>query len=134
MRYIADHPLLGAGFGTFTNSGGQSPLHNYVSGSWVDAVSHGHNGYLQVLVTIGGIGFVLTLVAAMVAPLARFWTLDRQEEDAFRPMLLALFVFAILHNFMESDFLEGDAPTWAALLLTIAALNSNAKAHSLTSR
>jgi len=35
---------------------------------------------------------------------------------------------------MESDFLEGDAPTWAALLLTIAALNSNAKAHSLTSR
>jgi O-antigen ligase len=100
----------------------------------VDAVSHGHNGYLQVLVTIGGIGFVLTLLAAMVAPLIRFWPLDHQEEDAFKPMLLALFVFAILHNFMESDFLEGDAPTWAALLLTIAALNSNAKAHSLTSR
>jgi len=134
LRYIADHPLLGAGFGTFTNSGGQSPLHNYVSGSWVDAVSHGHNGYLQVLVTIGGIGFGLTLLAAMVAPLVRFWSLDHQEEDAFKPMLLALFVFAILHNFMESDFLEGDAPTWAALLLTVAALNANARRHSLTSR
>jgi exopolysaccharide production protein ExoQ len=134
LRYIADHPLLGAGFGTFTNSGGQSPLHNYVSGSWVDAVSHGHNGYLQVLVTIGGIGFGLTLLAAIVAPLGRLWALDHQEEDAFKPMLLALFVFAILHNFMESDFLEGDAPTWAALLLTVAALNSNARMHSLTSR
>ena len=139
LRYIADHPFLGAGFGTFTNTGGQSPLHNYVSGSWVDAVSHGHNGYLQVLVTIGGIGFVLTLLAALVAPLARFWALDRPEEDAFKPMLLALFVFAILHNFMESDFLEGDAPTWAALVLAIAALNCRAqtdslKAHSLTSR
>jgi exopolysaccharide production protein ExoQ len=134
LRYIADHPLLGAGFGTFTNSGGQSPLHNYVSGSWVDAVSHGHNGYLQVLVTIGGIGFALTLLAAMGAPLRRFWALDHQEQDAFKPMLLALFVFAILHNFMESDFLEGDAPTWAALLLIIAALNAGARRYSLTSR
>jgi exopolysaccharide production protein ExoQ len=134
LRYIADHPLLGAGFGTFTNSGGQSPLHDYVSGSWVDAVSHGHNGYLQVLVTIGGVGFVLTLLAALVMPLRRLWVLDRQEQNAFKPMLLALFVFAILHNFMESDFLEGDAPSWAALLLTIAALNANARWHSLTSR
>ena len=48
----------------------QSPLHNYVSGSWVDAVSHGHNGYLQVLVTIGGVGFVLTMLA-LVAGAAR---------------------------------------------------------------
>jgi len=57
LRYIADHPLLGAGFGTFTDTKAQSPLHNYVSGSWVDAVSHGHNGYLQVLVTIGYLRF-----------------------------------------------------------------------------
>lgn len=134
LRYIADHPLLGAGFGTFTNSGGQSPLHNYVSGSWVDAVSHGHNGYLQVLVTIGGTGFTLTLLAALMAPLGRLWALDHQEQDAIKPMLLALFVFAVLHNFMESDFLEGDAPTWAALLLTIAALNASARRRSLTSR
>lgn len=134
LRYIADHPLLGAGFGTFTNSGGQSPLHDYVSGSWVDAVSHGHNGYLQVFVTIGGVGFALTLLAALLAPLRRFWALDRQEGDGLKPLLLALFVFVILHNFMESDFLEGDAPTWAALLLTIAALNAGARLHSLTRR
>ncbi|HEX4026188.1 MAG TPA: O-antigen ligase [Rhizomicrobium sp.] len=134
LRYIADHPLLGAGFGTFSNSGSQSPLHNYVSGSWVDAVSHGHNGYLQVLVTIGGVGFALTMLAALIAPLNRFWTLDRPDGDGFKPMLMALFVFAILHNFMESDFLEGDAPSWAALLLVIAGLNSSARLYSLTRR
>ena len=43
-------------------------------------------------------------------------------------MLFALFVFALLHNFMESDFLEGDGGTWAALLLVIAALNSPRRA------
>jgi len=123
LRYIGDHPLLGSGFGTFTNTKSQSPLHNYVSGSWVDAVSHGHNGFLQVLVTIGGIGFGLLVLAVIVMPLRRFWTLERDDID-FKAMLFAIFVFAILHNFMESDFLEGDGPTWAALLLTIAALNA----------
>ncbi|MFO1247061.1 MAG: O-antigen ligase family protein [Alphaproteobacteria bacterium] len=132
LRYIADHPLLGSGFGTFTDTKSQSPLHNYVSGSWVDAVSHGHNGYLQVLVTIGGIGFALVVIAAMIAPMRRFWTLDR--GDNFKPMLMALFVFAILHNFMESDFLEGDGVTWVSLLLVIAALNALARRHSLTGR
>jgi exopolysaccharide production protein ExoQ len=132
LRYIPDHPLLGAGFGTFTDTRSQSPLHNYVGGSWVDAVSHGHNGYLQVLVTIGSIGFVLAMLALLAAPVRRFWTLD-WEESAFKPMLLALFAFAILHNFMESDFLEGDGVIWASLLLVIAALNSNVR-HTLRGR
>jgi O-antigen ligase len=123
LRYIADHPLLGAGFGTFTNTKSQSPLHNYVSGSWVDAVSHGHNGYLQVLVTIGGIGFALLMIATVIVPAIHFWRLNREDED-HKPLLFALFVFAVLHNLMESDFLEGDGATWTALLLVIAALNS----------
>ena len=131
LHYIADHPLLGSGFGAFTDTKSQSPLHNYVSGSWVDAVSHGHNGYLQVLVTIGGVGFVLCMLAVMVMPALRFWRLD-WEESGFKPMLFALFVFALLHNFMESDFLEGDGPTWSALILVIAALG--ARRSSLTGR
>jgi exopolysaccharide production protein ExoQ len=126
LRYIADHPLLGAGFGTFTDTKAQSPLHNYVSGSWVDAVSHGHNGYLQVLVTIGGIGFLLAMTALVLAPMRRLWTLDRRGST-FKPMLMALFTFAVLHNFMESDFLEGDGVTWSAMLMVIAALNSMAR-------
>jgi O-antigen ligase len=133
LRYIADHPLLGAGFGTFTNTKSQSPLHNYVSGSWVDAVSHGHNGYLQVLVTIGGIGFALLILAAVVMPMVRLWRLNR-TSDNFRPMLFALFVFAVLHNLMESDFLEGDGATWSALLLVNAALNSERLRQTLRFR
>jgi O-antigen ligase len=126
LRYIADHPLFGAGFGTFTDTRSQSPLHNYVSGSWVDAVSHGHNGYLQVLVTIGGIGFILCLLAVIVVPARRLWKPDPANHE-FKSLLLAIFVFAVLHNFMESDFLEGAGVTWVALLLTIAALNNIGK-------
>jgi exopolysaccharide production protein ExoQ len=133
LRYIGDHPLLGAGFGTFTDNGGLSPLHNYVSGSWVEAVSHGHNGYLQLLVTIGWVGFVLAMIALVLAPMRRFWALD-WEDDAFKPMLFALFIFLVLHNFMESDFLEGDGVTWSALLMVIGALNSPLARYSLRGR
>ena len=37
-------------------------------------------------------------------------------------MPFALFVFLVLHNLLESDFLEGDAPAWVAFLLVLAAL------------
>jgi len=132
LRYIADHPLLGAGFGSLTDARSQSPLHNYVTG-WVDAASHGHNGYLQVLVTIGGIGFVLAMLALVLAPARRLGTLDL-DDSGFKPMLFALFAFAILHNVMESDFLESDSVVWASLLLVIGALNARARRHSLTGR
>jgi O-antigen ligase len=128
LRYIGDHPLWGAGFGTLTDARSQSPLHNYVSG-WVNAASHGHNGYLQVLITTGSIGFVLAMLALLWAPIRRLWTLDL-KDDGFKPMLFALFVFAILHNVMESDFLESDSIVWASHLLVIAALNACASRHS----
>ena len=118
VAFIQDHLLFGAGFGTFSNTGGLSPLHNYV-GNWVAEASHGHNGYLQLLVTIGGIGFVLALAALIVSPAIAFW---RRGDTAMKAMLFSLFVFLVLHNLMETDFLEGDGVTWVAFLLMLAML------------
>ena len=121
IAFIADHPFLGSGFGTFADTGSLSPLHNYVAGSWVEAVAHGHSGYLQLLVTTGGIGLALALVALVVLPGLRFWRLDA-SDPALKAMLFGLFVFLVLHNVMESDFLEGDAPAWVAFLLMLGLL------------
>lgn len=122
IAYIRDHPFLGSGFGTFADTGGASPLAGYINNAWMQQVSHGHNGYLQLLVTIGGIGFMLVMVALVIRPLQRFWAIDN-DASAFKPMLFAIFVFMVLHNIMESDFLEGGG-AWVSLLLLIAALNN----------
>jgi O-antigen ligase len=121
LAYIHDHPLLGAGFGSFADTGGLSPLHGYVGDDWVETVSHGHNGYLQLLVTIGGVGFALAMLALVVSPLRRFW---RLSEGDFKPLLFALFIFVLLHNVMESDFLEGDGVAWTTMLMVIAMLRN----------
>jgi exopolysaccharide production protein ExoQ len=116
LAYIRDHPLFGAGFGTFADTGTVSPLYRYVGG-WVTGASHGHNGYLQLLVTVGGLGFALAFAALIVVPMVEFW---RRGEVALKALLFSLFVFLALHNLMETDFLQGDGVAWMAYLLMLA--------------
>jgi len=116
--YIRDHPLFGSGFGTFAGTGGVSPLSRYIGG-WVIDAANGHNGYLQLLVTVGGIGFVLALAALIVSPGIDFWRRGALGEKA---VLFSLFAFFALHNLMETDFLENDGVVWIAFLLMLAIL------------
>ncbi len=121
VAFIRDHPLLGSGFGSFADTGKLSPLHNYVGDAWVQNIAHGHNAYLELFVTIGGIGFVLALLSLLVEPGLAFWR--RQEfQPEFMPLLFAIFVFVVLHNFLESDFLEGNSQAWVTFLAMLAML------------
>lgn len=123
IAFIHDHPLLGSGFGSFADTGNLSPLHNYVSGSWIETVAHGHNAYLQLLVTIGGVGFALSMLCFVVFPAIQFWRTDASEL-ALKSLFFSIFVFMLLHNFLESDFLEGDGPAWVAFLLMLAMIRT----------
>jgi exopolysaccharide production protein ExoQ len=123
IAFIRDHLLLGSGYGTFADTGALSPLHNYVGDAWVQNVSHGHNAYLQLFVTIGGIGFALSILVLVIAPLWAFLRADDSQIE-FRALLFAIFIFMILHDALESDFLEGDSPAWLAFLLMLAMLQS----------
>lgn len=122
LAYIRDHALLGAGFGTFSATGGLSPLHNYIGNSWVGVASHGHNGYLQLLVTVGAIGFLLAFAGLIAAPALVFG--KRGGAIEMKALLFALFAFLLLHNLMETDFLEGDGVTWVGYLLMLGMLSN----------
>ena len=51
----------------------------------------------------------------------QFW--DPRRTDAnFNALLFTLFVFNLLHNFMESDFVNVTAAPWGLILLLIALL------------
>jgi hypothetical protein len=49
------------------------------------------------------------MLTFVVQPARAFWRFGVASTDA-RPGLLANFVFMVLHNFRQSDFLEGDDP------------------------
>jgi O-antigen ligase len=131
LAYTHDHPWLGAGFGTIAHTGTLSPLHFYARGNWVETIADSHNGYLQILATMGGIGLALALLGLVIRPLLQFWPLE-PARTGFKALLFALFVFVLAHNFLESDFLESDNGAWFAFLVVLASLGS--RDNSLTLR
>ena len=121
IAFIRDHFLLGSGFGSFADTGALSPLHAYVGQNWVDTISHGHNGYLQLMVTTGIIGFALTMICVIFQPAIAFWRMDGMDH-LFKAFLFSLFAFFVFHNLTESDFLESDGASWVMFLMMLAAL------------
>jgi exopolysaccharide production protein ExoQ len=120
VAYIRDHLFIGSGFGTFADTGTTSPIHDYVGG-WVSTVAQGHNGYLELAVTTGLTGFIIGMIAMIVLPAAAFWGRN-DAEPWLKALLFAIFVFFVLHNFMESDFLAADGVVWVAFLLMLGIL------------
>ena len=121
LAYVHDHPLLGAGFGTFGNTGTRSPIYDYVGPGWVSQIGEGHNGYLETLVTIGVIGCLLSVIAVIAVPFFQFWSAKRSDAP-LNAFLFTLFVFNTLHNFMESDFINVTSAQWGQMLLIVALL------------
>ncbi|MEJ0028076.1 MAG: O-antigen ligase family protein [Rhizomicrobium sp.] len=123
--FIRDHPLVGSGFGTFGNTGIRSPIYQYVGAGWVSQIGEGHSGYLEMLVTLGSIGFAIGMAGLIVQPFVQFWRPGRGSYlDA---LMLTLFVFDVLHNFMESDFVQVTSAQWGQMLMVIALLRVTAR-------
>lgn len=124
LSYLKDHFFLGAGFEAVFGTGGQSPLANYLHGrNWVADVSNSHNGYLEIFLGLGALGFVLALIVLLIIPFAKFWPLN---HDPARDGYFAIFIFIIFHNFTEADFLAPDGVLWLAFLMVLSATNARA--------
>lgn len=124
IAYLHDHFFLGAGFEAVFGTGGQSPLTNYLHGrNWVADVSNSHNGYLEIFLGLGAMGFGLALLVLLAIPFAKFWPLNR---DPARDGYFAIFIFIVFHNFTEADFLAPDGVLWMAFLMVLSALEQPA--------
>src|ERR1019366_4205329 len=97
VNYAADHPLLGAGYGSFFSIGSDSPLFNYASDSISGFFKHAHNGYLQVLVEIGGVGLAFTIIGLVVNPLYTLFCKPLQPNVS-RFFICSILIFCFLHD------------------------------------
>lgn len=137
FEYAGEHPWTGAGFGSFWQIGDASPIWTLTSG-WVAIYApHGHNGFLDLLVTIGVPGLLLAIAALAVWPLLRL-LLSLSIDKSRRSLLLALMAFCLGHNLTESSLLSGAAVVEVFLILTIALIyresDASAGAHQLLRR
>jgi len=119
IAYITDHPLLGTGYGSFWNIGEASPVFDYAKpGSWVQKISSGHNGYLDLTAQIGLPGLALAFYALIFQPLLNLLT--KPVNSPSGPLLLAILLFCIGHNGTESTLMDRDHFIQFCLVLTLA--------------
>lgn len=103
--YASKHLWTGAGFGSFWQVGRVSPIWDY-DDDWVaQLAATGHNGYLDLLVTVGLPGLLLALVVLFATPVYRLWNNPRLSLPR-RRMLLATITFVAVHNLAESEIFD----------------------------
>ena len=104
LRFIADHPYGGAGFGSFWDIDEIGPIDDYAKG-WAAGVGNGHQGYLDLATQIGLPGLALVVLAATIVPIARLLVVPRVDRAA-GALALALLVFCAGHNLTETSLFD----------------------------
>jgi exopolysaccharide production protein ExoQ len=110
-------PLLGWGFGSFWQVGPDGPSLVDNPG-WIGALPSGHNGYLDMKLELGYVGyaFLIIFIVATVHALGRV-----AERDPTRAwLLLSLGLFIIITNTLESVWMRGAEPLWLVFLILVA--------------
>jgi O-antigen ligase len=137
LEYAAEHPWTGSGFGAFWKIGENSPIWT-LTDNWVAVYGgHGHNGYLDLLVTIGIPGLILAIVTLLLWPLTRLLSSLAITKPS-RSLLFAVLVFCAGHNLTESSLLNGASVVQVFLVIAVALIyfqsNGSEGAHQLLRR
>ena len=115
LKVISENPLFGHGFGSLFSVGSASPLAKYTATyalEWIGEVAHSHNGYIEIIASIGFIGFILALYAFLIKPLKLFFNLSTQYTAPYIVPIFSLLTFMICHNSFETSFFNGARRGW----------------------
>lgn len=119
--YISTNWLTGSGYGSFWRLGDNSLILRMAEG-WATRTGQAHNGYLDVMLTLGVFGLVLSLVAFFFSPLMDATRAPIHTNGTYAAVF-SVVVFCLLHNLTESSLLVGNHPVFFSLLISVAVLD-----------
>lgn len=134
LQFYAEHPIAGAGFGSFWPSAGQASRDFH--GSWLRDVSQGHNGYLDILVQVGFVGLLLILFGCSVMPSIYIYRMIRSKNISRSTISLisALLIMVFGQNISESSLFDRDTLGEVILAVAIAMLATLSKGTGRATR
>jgi O-antigen ligase len=84
---------------------------------------HGHNSYIDMLVSIGLPGLFLVALVLLVLPLVDYHRARRfSENDALSRLYLRLWLYGVMVACLESFFFRRADPVWFTLILAVLGL------------
>lgn len=115
---IAYKPLFGFGFGAFWTMNPYSVLF-VLSEYKIELPSHGHNGYLDVVLDFGIIGLIL-VAAWVITVLKKINTLSSKEINSnykYIGYILSFFIFILVFNLVESSLIRQCTATYILVII-----------------
>jgi O-antigen ligase len=101
LSMIPERPLLGFGYEAFWRAGPASPSLTEATG-FVAKMPHAHNGYIDLMLQMGAVGFVLVL--ALLAGALHIAGRLALAAPGRCHLCLTLLVFSIFYNLLETSF------------------------------
>src|SRR5215472_16193078 len=126
LSFIPQRPILGYGYSAFWM--GASPESLVVNRVLGGPVQYSHNGYLEMLLTLGAIGFLLTLVFIGTG-IKRALDLSSQRQLGTELWPLAFLLYFIFHNLGEVT-IANQQLEWAMCVSCIAGTDLMLLAYS----
>ncbi|HEY1056780.1 MAG TPA: O-antigen ligase family protein [Emticicia sp.] len=113
-----DRPWLGHGYGGFWDIGPMAPNIRYGTG-FIPFINQAHNGYLDLLLALGLVGFTLYLFVLFGVILC-IRSANNHPQKNILTFSWVLIVFSLLHNFTETTLLRGYSTVWIVQLMAMA--------------
>jgi O-antigen ligase len=123
VSQIYERPFRGVGIGSFWGVS-QLGLLSQAGDDWFAKTFQGHNGYLDVAVTLGVVGLGLCLIF-LLSPVRTLLGSNARVATAHR-VYCAIWIFGLIHNCAESTLLRGDTILWILMIISIIILRSGA--------
>jgi len=115
ISYIPERPVLGYGYSGFWNGASSESIG--VDRAMGTMIMYSHNGYLEILLNLGAIGFVFTLIF-LGAGIKRAYYCSERSRSRLDLWPLAFLFFFLLHNVGECTILFQDLE-WAVCVAVV---------------
>jgi O-antigen ligase len=123
-RMIMERPWTGYGLESFWTTRLVSEQLTPFDQAWdIGSIVHGHNGYIDIALTMGLPGLAIALVAFVLAPARDFARTPLKRENVLMAdFFMMIVVFTLLNASLESFFFRRADPVWLLFVFGVLGL------------
>jgi O-antigen ligase len=112
IEHLMQRPIMGYGFYAFWGTE-QVVYAVGLNRAWVNAASDAHNTYLNLALTIGIPGLILSIVWVVVMPIVDFYRLPREAQTSpLQVFFIRVLLFGIFSSCFENSFFQQLDSVW----------------------
>lgn len=128
FEMLAAKPWTGYGYEAFWQTDTTLKGESRLELAWaVEKIIHGHNGYLDVALTLGIPGFMMVLYVFVLKPVLDYHQCQAGEDNQkLAGMFLMMWLFIALDMCLETYFFRRADPVWFSLLVAVIGLRFSA--------